>query len=207
METGGVDPVHLLSSKLVAIGRRAEDGNSSQNRPRAICFTSEYVQYQILFWPILCQQDNDHIVYLDLQWEPLQMKTNGKCQQLPLQIVEKIDQNDTDEGDPMQPDMTYDINYNSISIVITSVEYHCRLNREDDDVDLKISIWNVDLFIPEVNSPVKSAGLKFNKKQMSTQNSSATFADNFRFDDGPMDNCPKGPSPGEVLQALTTYDI
>jgi hypothetical protein len=77
-------------------------------------------------------------------------------------------------------------------------------------VDLKISIWTVDLFITEVNqinSPVKSAGLKFNKKQMSTQNSSAAFADNFRFDDGPMDNCPKGPSPGEVLQALTTYDI
>lgn len=79
-------------------------------------------------------------------------------------------------------------------------------------MDLKISLWNVDLFITEVinqiNSPVKSAGLKLNQKQLlSTQNSSAAFADNFRFDDGPIDNCPKGPSPGEVLQALTTYDI
>ena len=99
-----MDSVHLLSFELVAIGRRAEDGNPSQNGPRAICFTSEYVQYQVVFWPILLFYD--HIVYLDLQWEPLQMKNNGKCQQLPLQVVEKSDQNDMDEGDLMQTDMT-----------------------------------------------------------------------------------------------------
>lgn len=86
---------------------------------------------------------------------------------------------------------------------------HCRLNKEDDDVDLKISVWNVDLFTPYEDqiSPKKAASSKSKRKFISTKNSSATLAGNVRFDDRPTDSCPKGPSPGEVLQALTTYDI
>jgi hypothetical protein len=70
-------------------------------------------------------------------------------------------------------------------------------------VDLIISIWNVDLFIPEkdLKSPVKGVGVKSKEKLIST---SATLTGIFRFDDGVTDNGPKGPSPGEVLQALTT---
>ena len=82
---------------------------------------------------------------------------------------------------------------------------HRRLNEEEDDVDLKITIWNVDLFIPDENqsSPKKAAKFKSKKiKRFSTENSSITG--NVRFDDDPANSCPSGPSPGEVLQALTT---
>jgi hypothetical protein len=81
------------------------------------------------------------------------------------------------------------------------------LNEEDNDVDLKITIWNVDLFIPDEDqsSPKKAAKFKSKRmKQISSENSSLTRAENVRFDDGPTNSCPKGPSPGEVLQALTT---
>ena len=82
---------------------------------------------------------------------------------------------------------------------------HRRLNEEEDDVDLKNAIWNVDLFIPDEDqsSPKKAAKFKSKRmKQISTENSS--IAGNVRFDDDPANSCPSGPSPGEILQALTT---
>lgn len=81
-----------------------------------------------------------------------------------------------------------------------------RSDTEEDQMDLKHAVWDVDLFLSETNqSSIKSKKLKLNDKEVKSEASLTPILQmaNVHFDDGDFSS-PAGPSPGEVLQALTT---
>ncbi|XP_057374674.1 endoribonuclease Dicer-like [Daphnia carinata] len=133
--------------------------------------------------------------FLHSGWEPLEIRTNS------LDDVVKNIGNDFGTKIPLVREAAFG-KQNGFSL-----DHSTPSDAIEDEIDLKHSLWNVDLFLSERNTNSMKAE-KFKPNSNHHVNDEDPFTPTVKVQDVHFDDVftktSTGPSPGELLQALTT---